>query len=47
MDLAEAEQAAERFLTALGIDTEDESLRETPRRMAHAYAEMLSPRRSS
>jgi GTP cyclohydrolase I len=44
MDLAEAELAAERFLTALGVDTEAESLRDTPRRMAHAYAEMLSPR---
>ena len=44
MDLAAAELAAERFLAALGIDTDAESLRDTPRRMAHAYAEMLTPR---
>jgi GTP cyclohydrolase I len=44
MDLAAAELAAERFLAALGIDTDAESLRETPRRMAHAYAEMLTAR---
>ena len=28
---------------ALGVDLRDESLRETPRRMAAAYAELLSP----
>ncbi|MEU8244666.1 GTP cyclohydrolase I FolE [Nonomuraea sp. NPDC048916] len=44
IDLAEAERAAERFLSALGIETDVEGLRETPRRMARAYAEMLSPR---
>ncbi len=42
MDLGAAERAAARFLSALGIDTE--ALAETPRRMAHAYAEMLTPR---
>jgi GTP cyclohydrolase I len=44
IDLAAAEQAAERFLTALGVGLDSESLRGTPRRMAHAYAELFSPR---
>lgn len=35
------EAAAAEFLTALGLDIEDENLLETPRRMAHAYTEML------
>src|SRR3954470_1764941 len=38
-----AERAAADLLTALGADLSDESLRETPRRMAAAYAEMLTP----
>ena len=41
VDPRAAEGAAAAFLTALGIDIEDENLLETPRRMAHAYAEML------
>ncbi len=44
MDLTAAELAAERFLAALGIDTDAEGLRDTPRRMAHAYAELLTAR---
>ncbi len=44
VDLAEAEQAAARFLRALGIDPVTESLRGTPERMARAYAELFSPR---
>lgn len=44
IDLAAAEHAAGRFLQALGISTENESLRGTPGRMARAYAELFSPR---
>lgn len=39
-----AERAAADLLTALGIDLDSESLRETPGRMARAYAELLTPR---
>ncbi|MFJ9517204.1 GTP cyclohydrolase I FolE [Kitasatospora sp. NPDC101801] len=39
-----AEEAAQRFLVALGVPTDSESLRDTPRRMAKAYAELFSPR---
>src|ERR1022692_4464314 len=41
IDLDAAERAAADFLRALGMDTGTESLRETPRRMARAYAELL------
>ncbi|MFI2641830.1 GTP cyclohydrolase I FolE [Streptomyces sp. NPDC018610] len=44
IDLAAAEEAAGRFLHALGISTASESLRGTPGRMARAYAELFSPR---
>jgi GTP cyclohydrolase I len=44
IDLDMAERAAADFLRALGIATGSEAMIETPRRMAHAYAEMLSPR---
>ncbi|WP_251096924.1 GTP cyclohydrolase I FolE [Streptomyces sp. Caat 7-52] len=44
IDLAAAEAAAGRFLTALGISTTSESLRGTPGRMARAYAELFTPR---
>ncbi|MFB9837605.1 GTP cyclohydrolase I FolE [Actinoallomurus acaciae] len=44
VDLAAAEQAAARFLHALGIRTDSEGLRRTPERMARAYAELFSPR---
>jgi GTP cyclohydrolase IA len=38
-----AEEAAAEFLAALGVDLDDESLRETPRRMVAMYEELLSP----
>jgi GTP cyclohydrolase I len=43
-DLAAAELAAARFLTALGLDVTSDSMAETPARMARAYAELLTPR---
>jgi GTP cyclohydrolase I len=43
IDLPAAELAAADFLRALGMDTGAESLRDTPRRMAQAYAELLRP----
>jgi GTP cyclohydrolase I len=43
-DLAAAEIAAEDFLRALGVPTGAAGREETPRRMAQAYAEMLTPR---
>ena len=47
VDLAGAAEAAERFLAALGISTDNEAMAETPLRMAKAYAELMSPRPSS
>jgi GTP cyclohydrolase I len=44
IDLSAAERAAADFLTALGVRADTDALADTPRRMAHAYAEMLSPR---
>jgi GTP cyclohydrolase I len=44
VDLVGAERAAAAFLTALGLATDGGATAHTPRRMAHAYAEMLSPR---
>jgi GTP cyclohydrolase I len=44
VDLAAAERAAAAFLHALGVDTGSDATAATPRRMAHAYAEMLRPR---
>jgi len=44
VDLAAAERGARTFLRAFGISTEDEHLRETPARMARAYAELFAPR---
>ncbi|MEA2286831.1 MAG: cyclohydrolase [Solirubrobacteraceae bacterium] len=38
-----AERAARDLLVALGCDLEHESVRDTPRRMATAYAELLTP----
>ncbi len=32
------------LLSALGVDTTDEALRDTPQRVARAYAELLTPR---
>ena len=43
IDQAAAERAARDLLLALGADLEGESLRETPRRVAAAYAELLTP----
>jgi GTP cyclohydrolase I len=38
------ENAARELLRALGADVEDEGLAETPRRVADAYSELLTPR---
>src|SRR3954454_6612173 len=43
-NLITAEEAAARFLTALGVDLRAPGLAETPARMARAYAELLTPR---
>jgi GTP cyclohydrolase I len=43
IDLAAAEDAAAQLLAALGADPDADGLRETPRRMAVAYAELLTP----
>lgn len=42
IDPGAAEEAAAAFLTALGVDLDDDNVAETPRRMAHAYTEMLT-----
>jgi GTP cyclohydrolase IA len=44
IDIDVAAKAAEDFLHALNITTDDETMRGTPRRMAKAYAELFSPR---
>jgi GTP cyclohydrolase I len=44
IDLPRAERAAGEFLAALGVDTAVPARADTPRRMADAYAEMLTPR---
>lgn len=44
IDLAAAERAVADLLVALGKNTADEHTRDTPRRVAAAYAEMLTPR---
>jgi GTP cyclohydrolase IA len=41
IDLAAAQRAARDFLSALGIDVDTEQLRDTPARMARAYAELF------
>jgi GTP cyclohydrolase I len=43
VDRAAVQRAARDLLAALGADLETEGLRETPRRMAAAYAELLTP----
>ena len=43
VDLEAGADGVQQLLTALGIDTEAVGLRETPRRVAKAYAEMLTP----
>lgn len=44
VDLVAAELAVASLLTALGRDVSDEHLTDTPRRVAHAYAELITPR---
>jgi GTP cyclohydrolase I len=44
IDLDAAERAVADLLVALGQDPDSEHTRETPRRVAAAYAEMLTPR---
>jgi len=44
IDLDVAEVAAAAFLDALGVPCDDESTVKTPRRMAAAYAALLTPR---
>ncbi|MGW5670317.1 GTP cyclohydrolase I FolE [Micromonospora sp. NPDC003776] len=43
-DLLAAEEAAARFLRALGVDLDADGLRETPGRMVRAYVELLTAR---
>ena len=43
VDIAAAENAARHVLNALGADITDESLADTPGRVARMYAEMLTP----
>src|SRR4051794_9469568 len=43
IDAAAAERAAHDLLRALGVDLAGESLRDTRRRMARMYAELLTP----
>jgi GTP cyclohydrolase I len=43
IDHAAVQRAARELLRALGTDVDAESLSETPRRMADAYAELLTP----
>ncbi|MBN9112214.1 MAG: GTP cyclohydrolase I [Pseudonocardia sp.] len=43
-DIAGATRAAEQFMRALGVGLDDEGMRESPSRMARAYAELLTPR---
>ena len=44
IDAAAAQTAVAALLDALGYDVEDEHLRETPRRVAAAFSELLTPR---
>jgi GTP cyclohydrolase I len=44
IDLDAAERAARDFLHALNIASDNETMRDTPRRMARAYAEFFTPR---
>jgi GTP cyclohydrolase I len=43
MDCDRMELAVAEFLDALGVDLSDENLQDTPRRVAAAYAELLTP----
>jgi GTP cyclohydrolase IA len=44
VDRAAARRAARELLGALGADVDSEALADTPRRVADAYAELLTPR---
>ena len=44
IDLEAAADAVSDLMRALGMDPQDPSLTRTPQRVAHAYAELLSPR---
>ncbi|HXP19082.1 MAG TPA: GTP cyclohydrolase I [Streptosporangiaceae bacterium] len=44
VDLAAAQRAAADFLAALGVELDRDGLRETPARMARAYAELFDAR---
>jgi GTP cyclohydrolase I len=44
VDHAAVQQAARDLLRAVGADVESEGLEDTPRRVADAYAELLTPR---
>jgi GTP cyclohydrolase IA len=44
VDIDGARRAAADFLSALGIDVDREEMRDTPARMARAYAELFSAR---
>ena len=44
VDRVAAERAAADLLAALGADLQADGVRGTPRRMAAAYAELLTPR---
>ena len=43
IDRLAVERAARELLSALGADVDDEGLQETPRRVADAYTELLTP----
>src|SRR5262245_46420552 len=43
VDLVKAEKAATEMLAALGLPIDSADMFETPRRLVHAYAEMLTP----
>jgi GTP cyclohydrolase IA len=43
IDLGRAERAARELLLALGEEVDSDRLRETPRRVAEAFAELLTP----
>src|SRR3954465_8557856 len=43
MDYERMESAVAELLDALGVDLTDESLQDTPRRVAAAYSELLTP----
>lgn len=47
IDVAGAEAAVRQLLVALGEDPSGEHLRETPRRVAVAYEELLTSRRGT